>query len=214
MAANDLMSTTTLKSALGVTGTTRDTEVQRVITAVSTALDALVGPIIRRTVTTERHRGGASTVTLRHPVVHSVSAVVEYDGTSSTSLTEDTPGTQNANGFRLTPRNAPSGLYGPTVTRTANGAVSVFDPTWVTVTYSAGRYENAAAVDARFVEAAVATAKTWWRQYETTVGEVGEFDVAYQSFPAGFGIPRAARDLLAGEWLGEADPMTAGVLIG
>ncbi|HEU5394701.1 MAG TPA: hypothetical protein VFV36_07840, partial [Candidatus Methylomirabilis sp.] len=79
----DLLTLTEAKSVLriGVNDTTLDTELARVITAVSRRIDEGIGPTVVRAVTSERHQGGRSSVELHHGPVQAVGSVLEYQGT-------------------------------------------------------------------------------------------------------------------------------------
>src|SRR5690606_19909739 len=80
------------------------------ITGVSLALDKKCGPIVQRPVV-EWHDGGAEHIWVEQWPVTSVTSVVEYDGATPTSLTQDTNGTLPTASFRPDRYSQPSAPY-------------------------------------------------------------------------------------------------------
>lgn len=204
--AVDVMTLNEAKQALRVndSDTTNGALLAAAITGVSQALDVVAGPIMTRTVTSERHDGGDWTIRLRHFPVYSVTSVTEYTGTSSATLTAETAGTTPAFGYLLEPYHGLSGLdlYGPTITRRSGGWDYPFPAGRqnVVVTYTAGRFttNNSATnggVTEQFKHAARITLENWWQQFNQGIGSVGEFEVPVSSFPR-FAVPNAARQAL------------------
>lgn len=194
------------KRVVGVASsdTTKDERLAQAITAVSRRLDQGAGPVVRRTITAEIHDGGCRSIELAWCPVFSVSSVVEYQGTSSTTLTEETIGTEPSQGWlgvRYTPDRS---LYSGIIVRRSSGSDAWFEPgrNNVSVTYSAGRSTSTETVDARFKEAAAVMLRNWWRADEQSIASMGEYDVPRQSFPT-FAVPKAVRDLLADVWQDE-----------
>lgn len=199
----DVLSLTEAKAILSVqaSSTNYDTQLARVITAVSRKLDKAVGPIVRRAISAEQHQGRnfvRQRIELRWCPVTSISAVTNYLGATATLLTEATPGVNPSDGW-LGERYAPDpSLYSGVIVRRA-GLNPWYFGDMVTVSYTAGRYADTSSVDARFKEAAALTLRNEWRPYQQGTGTLGEFDVPQQTFPT-YGIPNAVRDLLSDEW--------------
>jgi len=182
----DLLDVCTLedvKASLGLSDGSFDAELAGYITAVSRMLDEKCGPIVQRTITGEELDGGWRTLQLKWWPVVSTTTVVEYNGATSTTLTEQTPGTAPAAGYRV---KKPNGL----LTRYSGGVLHGF-ARLVVATYVAGRYATTAAVDERFARAAVLTIVEQWRANKgmgtVTFGVAGEGVVSGTT-----GIPRDA----------------------
>lgn len=169
----------------------------RVVAALTAAFDAHFGPVIRRTITAEEHPGGRHRLRVRQGPVAAWTSVIEYDGTSSTTLTRQTLGTAPTDGYVA--EQTDDGLWTGWITRTVSGEVGRFAPTSVAVTYSAGRFVDEAAVTPRWKEAAGVALVNWWRLYEPSVGQLGEYDVPRASFPR-FTIPQSVIEMLYDEY--------------
>lgn len=190
--AIDVLTLTEAKLALNITGTTSDTELPAWITAVSQQLDKVCGPIVTRTVSSESHDGGVPTLYLKNRPVSSVSAVVEYSGTTGTVLTAESPGT--AGTYLI---EAAAGVLrrrsGLTDACFAAGRRNVV------VTYVAGRFDSSS-VDEKFKTAARVTLANLWRREQgggsETFGGLESLGVV-----PGFGLPNAVLDILKGEIL-------------
>lgn len=207
--AVDVLTLTEGKQALRVndSDTTNGALLAAAITGVSQALDEVCGPIMVRTITSERHDGGHYDITLNHFPVYSITSVTEFDGTSSETLTEETVGTIPTNGYALDPYRGlqATNCYGPTITRRSGGWDYPFPSGRrnVAVTYEAGRFTTNnsttnGGVTESFKAAARMTLENWWQQYRDSIATVGEYEVPVQSFPR-FAVPVAARQLLGGE---------------
>lgn len=186
----DLLTLTEAKAALNITVSTYDTEVAAYVTAVSRQLDNLCGPIVTRTVTSESRDGGRPTLYLARRPVASVAAVVEYDGTTGTTLTAETPSSQTANQYLV---ESAQGIL-----RRRNGGSDYLFPIGrqnVIVTYSAGRYSSTSTVDERFKTAARLCLTNLWRREQG--GGTDTFGALAGSVIPGFGMPNAVMDLLA-----------------
>jgi len=188
-----------VKAALGLQDGSSDAELAGYITAVSRMLDEKCGPIVHRTITSEENPTvGDGLVGLQFYPVVSVSSLVEYNGATSTMLTQQTPGTAPANGFKLNKRTG-------NVRRYSGGYRFQFpcDGSLV-ATYVAGRYATTATVDERFARAAILTIVEQWRANKG-MGTV-TFGVAADGTTSGStGIPRDAwvliKDDLRVSWL-------------
>lgn len=150
----DVLSLDEGMTAIAMTGSgaAHEDTVAAAITAISRRLDALVGPIVVRTITDEIHYpSGNSPIWLDHQPVSSITSLIEYSSGTGTALTAedyDTSGTYLLRDGMIVRR---SGFY----TTSWYGSA-------VKVTYVAGRYATTAAVDARFKTAAAAILRRWW----------------------------------------------------
>jgi len=173
-----------VKAALGLQDGSFDAELAGYVTAVSRMLDEKCGPIVQRTITAEEIDAKSGLASLKWYPVLSVTTVTEYSGTTATVLTQQTPGTAPASGYRV---DKATGM----LTRYSGGTPCWFAPV-VVVTYVAGRYATTAAVDERFARAAVLTIVEQWRANKgmgtVTFGVAGEAVMSSGTT----GIPRDA----------------------
>jgi hypothetical protein len=193
----DLLSLAEAKSALGLPAANPDldTTVASYVTAVSRVLDENCGPLVQRTVTNETHSGnGTYAIDLKKRPAATLTSCTEYQGTTAITLTIETAGTAPANGVILDGDNGL--LY-----RRSSGA----DWTWypgrnnITVTYTAGRYANTAAVDARVKRAAGMLLRHLWAIDKGSGNMMfGEVEIP---IPMGYAIPNRVRETLADLWL-------------
>lgn len=178
--------------------TDHDAELARFVTAVSLRMDALVGPVVNRTITAEVHDGGSGLVFLKYAPVSSITSLAEWSGNTSTTLTVETLGSPTSSNYVLT--SASGLLY-----RRSGG----YDTTFasgrgnVVVTYVAGRAANTAAVDARFKTAAAMMLAHLWRK------DQGAGNVTFGAVDVGpivprFAVPNAVLELLADQLLAPA----------
>lgn len=202
---NDVVSLAEAKVALKIkaTSTNHDTNLAYAITAVSHLLDEHCGAIVRRIETNTVLTCHPTSVTFRGPIA-SVGSLNSYTGDVATSLAESA-----TNGYRLTPKTSGTGTYTGVITRIGG--------TWgdrVVLNATIGRYTTTATVDGRFKTAAFEILRNIWRAEEISVGNVGEFDVPYQTFPSAFAIPNSVRDLLGDDWIGRKDNTMTPVMFG
>lgn len=193
----DLLSLAEAKSALGLPAANPDldTTVASYVTAVSRVLDENCGPLVQRTVTNETHSGnGSYAIDLKQRPAATLTSCTEYQGTTAVSLTIETAGTAPADGVILDGDNG--FLY-----RRSSGA----DWTWypgrnnITVTYTAGRYANTAAVDARVKRAAGMLLRHLWAIDKGSGNMMfGEVEIP---IPMGYAIPNRVRETLSDFWL-------------
>lgn len=192
----DLLSLAEAKQAIGtaLAGTDMDSAVATYVTAVSRLIDANCGPMVQRTITLEVHDGGQDTIRLTYNPAASITTVIEYQGTTAVTLTEETPGTAPDPGYLL---DKVSGY----VWRRAGGT----DGKWyngrhnVVVTYTAGRFTSTSTVDLRVKQAAGMLLRHLWAiQYGNGNVMFGEADVP---MPIGFAIPNRVKEMLASYWL-------------
>ena len=166
MATLDILTATEgVNAALGV-DTGHEADVARMVTAVSGRIDALVGPVVNRTVT-EYHSGGG-VIRPRQTPVASVTTLRHADGVTITSYTEDVWGeAANADGFYV----ERSGYY-PHDTRILrrSGGTNV---AWLTghssleLVYVAGRAATTATVTERYKEVAIECMRRLWDREAT-----------------------------------------------
>ena len=169
------------------------------ITAVSNRIDALVGPVVHRTVTGERHDPRGASIWLRRRPVASISSVTEYTAGVAAVLTAES--LTVAGDYRVDQYEDDATMLSGRLSRRSgftNGWWMSGRP--VTVTYVAGRYATTtAAKDSRFYLAAVLTLKSLWRAEVDSVAVVNDYDQVQVPMP-GFAIPNAARELLIDQY--------------
>lgn len=201
MAATDVLTLVEAKEIVDLTGTDEfDAELQTRVTAVSTRLDQLIGPVVSRSIAGEVHDGGYGSVFLEHYPVLSVTSVTEYDGATARTLSEESPGTQPTDGY-LSARYKPDPtLRSQRIYRRRNGSDERFPAGRlnVEVSYDAGRFATTADVGQRYKIGAALMLKNLWRSQQSSVGELGQFDVPQSNFPT-FAVPRAVREMFTGE---------------
>lgn len=148
----DLLTLTEGKRAINLpeSSTQHDAELAQFITAVSRRIDDLCGPVVARTVTEELHDGGSSLLFLRNFPVLSVTSVTEYASGTPTVLTAESVSVSGGYALR------------DGVLARRSGWSSMSWGSQVVVTYEAGRYENTAAVDAKFKLAAGSILRRLW----------------------------------------------------
>ena len=168
--------------------------IQGYVSAVSAAVDELVGPVVQRTITGERHEGGRSEIRLRRTPVASVTTVKVWVRGVSTTLTAETLSAAG-NYYAEPSEDDPTLLCGELYRRSLWSSI-LWECGTVEVTYVAGRYENTAAVvGTRFHTAAVLALQNLWQGVADSVAVLNEFEQPVTAFPAVV-LPRAVRDLL------------------
>lgn len=198
MATLDVLSLVDATTALGYRSgdPSKMGRLESLVTAVSTRLDELVGPIVRRTVT-EHHDGGCSEILLRRRPVASITSVTEYAAGVATVLTAETV---SAAGTYVAPGDPDNdGLLSGTVVRRSGFADAWFPAGRgnVVVVHVAGRYASTADVaGTRYHEAALLMLRTAWQSDLNSTTVVGEYEVPQMAFPS-VAVPQAVRDLLA-----------------
>lgn len=195
-AATDLLSLADAQAAvrLSASNTIHAARLEGYVTAVSLAIDELVGPVVRRTVTGEQHPGGCGHVRLRRTPISSVTTVKVWDAGISTTLTGET---LSVKGGYLAEQDGddPTLLSGVLLRRSSWSSIP-WEYGTVEVTYVAGRYATTSAVrGSRFHTAAVLTLKSMWQGETDTVAVVNEYEQPVSAFPRVV-IPQAAKDLL------------------
>ncbi len=196
-AATDLLSLADAQAAvrLSASNTIHAARLEGYVTAVSLAIDELVGPVVRRTVTGEQHPGGCGHVRLRRTPISSVTTVKVWDAGISTTLTGETLSV--AGGYLAEQDGDDPTLLSGTLRRRSSWTSILWEYGTVEVTYVAGRYASTSAVrGSRFHTAAVLTLKSMWQGETDTVAVVGEYEQPISAFPRVV-IPQAAKDLLS-----------------
>ncbi len=202
MATLDILTPTEAAETIDAPGLST-VKLAKVVTAASLALDTYVGPVVRRTITNERHENkfGRPELELRRWPVVSVSACSEFTRSGSeVVLTVEAPSSRPSAGVRLEPTRAETelGLFGPILTRRASGRDALFDES-VLVTYVAGRFSATAAVDERYKEALRLLVANLFQRVLIGRGTLDGYDVPRYPFPT-FAIPGSVRGLLADVW--------------
>ena len=156
--ATDILTFDEALEAIGATNVGDNSlALERMVSAVSQVIDSMCGPVVAREVT-EVHEGSVGAVWLFQPPVLSVTSVSEFDGTTTTALTDESAfgtvgGTVgfvlSSDGSRIERR---SGGYGYSFARQ------------VQVTYQAGRYADTDSVGARWKQAAAAILARMWKR--------------------------------------------------
>lgn len=201
MATLDVLSFAEAKAALNISATTaHDTELPGWITAVSMRLDKLIGPVVRRTVTAEKHDGGSHRIFLRHHPSTSITSVTEYAGTVATSLSAETNTSKPADAYLVDDYEPDASLLSSIVRRRSGDVDATFavGRKNIEVTYVPGRAADTASCDERAKKAAALMLINLWRSQQDSSGQVGEFDVPQSIFPT-FAVPRAVRQMYDGE---------------
>ena len=186
MAATDLLSLDDAKSAVRVSAshTLHADRLEAYVSAVSNAIDELVGPVVQRTITGERHEGGTSEIRLRRTPVSSITTVKVWQRGTSTTLTAET--LSAAGGYLAEPdEDDPTLLCGELYRRSDWWSIP-WECGTVEVTYVAGRYADTAAVLAL---------QNLWQGMADSVAVVNEYEGPTTAFPSVV-LPKASRDLL------------------
>ena len=129
------------------------------VPAISRRIDELCGPVVKRTITDERHDGGRHVIRLRHVPISSVTTVTEYDGTAATVLAEETNETKPDDAYLVDGGRYDRDLRRRSGESDVNFAVGRRN---VEVTYEAGRYADTASVDPKFKMTAAAILRRLW----------------------------------------------------
>lgn len=150
-ATNDLLTAAEAAEALNLPAGSviGDGERERMVTAVSTRIDELCGPVVQITVSNELHDGGCTRIFPRFVPISSVTTLVEYSGTASTTLTAETNSTKPAAGYLI---DGPRSGRDVWIRRRSGNADSWFADGRrnIDLTYVAGRAADTASVSALF----------------------------------------------------------------
>jgi hypothetical protein len=213
----DVLTLDEAKAAANVAGVTAyDLELPAWITAVSRRLDDAVGPIVRRTITSDLQDGGEGheVRTAKYPVT-SFNAVTEYQDTTATVLTRETNALKPSDAYLAEAYDPDPTLFSGRLRRRSGGSDSYYPQGRrnVEITYVAGRYATTASVDELFKLAARLTLLNLWNSQRPNTASVEEFDVPQSNFPR-FAIPNAVRELLKAHW--QEGPMVgeSGLMVG
>lgn len=180
--------------------TTYDDTLPGWITAASRRLDKLIGPVVRRTITGEKHNGGVQRIFLQRFPNTSITNVTEYAGTTATVLTAETNALKPSDSYIVDDYSADATYLSNIVYRRSGGADATFPVGRKNVefTYAAGRFADTASVGEDFKKAVGLMLMNLWRSQQDGVGQVGEFDVPQSIFPT-FAVPNSVRQMFDGE---------------
>lgn len=175
-AARDLLTLVEARSAVNLPagGESHDTDLQLFVTGISGRIDKLCGPVVHRTITGERHNGGACRVLLDWQHVDSITSAAEWSNTTETTLTEESDNTKPSNGFLLD--TGERDIYAWVIRRSGNADARF--PSGrrnVVITYVAGRYADTAAVDETFKLAAAAVLRRMWKREQSSWAHTPSF---------------------------------------
>lgn len=162
MATLDILTAAEAQTAALDADSGHEAAIARMNTAVSVRIDELVGPVVKRAVT-EYHDGGEQAIWPRQTPLATVTTLKEWDGSTITTLTEDTWGVAgNADGFVI----EQSGAYPHDVAiyrRSAgDDAKFVTGHRAIQLVYQAGRAADTASVEARYKECATEILRRLW----------------------------------------------------
>lgn len=201
----DPMDVLTLEEAkqalnIGASVTKHDAELPTYITAVTQRLDLLIGPVVQRPVTDETQDGGSWSVFCDYYPVTSITSVTEYDETTPTVLTRETPLSAPDDGYLVEPYHPIRALLSGRIRRRREGKNVRFakGDRNIVVSYVAGRTSDTALVPERYKLAAKLMLANFWRSQQDATGGVNEFDLPQSNFPR-FAVPLAARQMMQGE---------------
>lgn len=168
MAAVDILSLEEARRAANVpnpsTASPVDAELQLALTGISRRVDALCGSVVQRTYTGEEYDGGGTRILLDHHYAASVTSIVEYSGTTSATLAEQSNTVHPAAGFRIKRVGPYSWLRRTSGTAAGRFAFGVQN---IVVTYVSGRYANTAAVEEHFKTAVGAMLRRAWKREQS-----------------------------------------------
>lgn len=190
MAATDILTEAEAQAAINVIDAGANTNTLALaISAVSQAIDAYCGPVVARTVT-EVHHGNAGAIWPYQAPVLSVTSVTEFDGTTSTVLTDESAfGTAyTSTGFALTD--------GYRIDR-RSGGVSFRFTGQVEVVYQAGRFATTADVTSLWKYAASAILSRLWKREGSAWAHSPDFYAATDEAAAGSSFFRAVEPMVA-----------------
>jgi hypothetical protein len=155
----DILAPSEAYEAVGVSDTSagHDSQLTRMVTAVSRRIDELCGAVVQRTVTDEPYDGGRRSIELPWATA-AVTSVKEYTGTTLANLTVETITAPTSTNYVFDKRKG--FLY-----RRSGGMDYMFAPgrANVLVTRTWGRYPTTMDVDEQFKTAAEMVLHDWWQ---------------------------------------------------
>lgn len=190
MATNDILTLAEARLAVRVP-TGQATELEAMVTGLSTMVDDLCGPVVARAVTEVVSGPYSGPILLTSTPVLSITSVVEHVGTTNTTL--------DADDYQL----ETSGHLARLFARSAG-----YDTTWTrgsrnyTVTLSSGRYANTTAVGYSWKERFRSLLAAKW-QYESAAWQRnrGDFPTDELGAPMWFDAEARIRELFASDLL-------------
>lgn len=197
MTATDILTLVEAKQALNIQATDNvpDSELAQVISAASSFVDSVYGPVVRRSVT-KNVVAPSGTIWLEHPAA--ITSVTEYVSGTGTVLTAedfDTAGT-----YRL---DSTTGA----LTRRSSWTDSYWYAHELVVVYSSGRYAATADVAPKFKEAAVVALIHFWqhRGSQSGYGTPGGDGAPFGGVPfSSAQLREKLKSLFPEEWTGPA----------
>lgn len=161
--ATDLLTLAEAKSAVNLpTGTTtQDASLALYVSGISKRVDALCGSVVQRTVTDERHNGGAGLIMLDKHYATTITSFSEWQNTTEKVLTAETDGSKPADAYLLEPGDPYGFVY-----RRMSGSDATFysGRRNLVVTYTSGRYAATASVDSQFKLATSSILRRVWKR--------------------------------------------------
>ena len=164
MATTDLLTLAEARSAINISGTGQDDELQLYLSLVSRRIDALCGPVVSRAVT-ENHDGGGNHIIPRLAPVLSITSLTEYSGTTGTALSAESVSSQPASAYLL---DTSMRMF-HRIWRRSSGSDATF-PTGrqnVVLVYNAGRVASTATVTTDFKGACAAILRRLWKREQS-----------------------------------------------
>jgi hypothetical protein len=140
-------------------------DIARMNTTVSGRIDKLVGPVVNRTVT-EYHDGGVAAIWPRQTPLSTVTTLKEWDGSTLTTLTQDTWGTAgNTDGYLI--EQSGSYAHDARIYRRSSGSNTHFvsGHRSIELVYVAGRAATTADVAEQYKECAAEVVRRLWDEY-------------------------------------------------
>lgn len=174
--------------------TTWDTVLALHITTVSRLLDDVCGPVVQRTVTDEVHDGGSRVVVLNRRPVSAVTTVSEVTAPGTVTVLTAAAFGSSTDGYYAPAWERDPTLKSGVLHRQRGGSPIPWGP-GVKVSYTAGRYANTAAVDARFADTAGAVLRRLWKRESGTWAQTPSFFEDGDN-QAGIGFFRVARPII------------------
>lgn len=165
------------------------------VTAISRLMDATVGPVVQREVV-EVLRSGTSRIELSQQPVASIDVVREASGSTITELEVVAFGAVT-DGWYADPWYGDPLLFSGVLTRRYGGSIGSWTGDQVEVTYTAGRFENTASVDARFKDTAGQILRRLWKRESSSWAQSPTFLAANDGEAEGFtGFFRVAKPII------------------
>lgn len=198
MATLDIITLAEAKATVNLdqTDVTHDEELARFISAVSSRIDDLVGPVVARSVS-ELHDGGVRFIQPRTTPVGAITTLTEYDSTTPTVLTAESNVSKPSTGYLLDVKWS----HDVRIRRRDGGSDARFASGRrnVELVYSAGRAATTADVPDVFKMAAALTVQHMWKPSAGMWAQTSQFGDEPRSHVAPWMVPKAVKELLHNE---------------